>query len=107
VEQALQVFTTVDTREAADRIARAAVEARVAACAQIAGPISSTYWWEGVVTSDEEWLCILKTTNDRYTDLERVIVAHHPYEVPKVLAVPVSMGYSRYLAWLGQETGGH
>ena len=61
-----QVITTTDSREAADTLGRFAVEARVAACAQVVGPITSTYWWEGKIETAEEWQVIFKTTTQRY-----------------------------------------
>lgn len=100
---AIQVFTTVDSREAAGAIARALVERRLAACAQIVGPIESTYWWEGAVETAQEWLCIVKSTQERYPALESAIREHHPYDVPEILALPVSAGHSAYLDWLRGE----
>lgn len=101
--QVLQVLTTVDSREAASAIARAVVEGRVAACAQVAGPIESTYWWQGAVETAQEWLCIIKSTDQLYEALETTIRDHHPYDVPEILAMPVSAGYSEYISWLESE----
>jgi periplasmic divalent cation tolerance protein len=103
---AIQVFTTVDSEEAANQIARAVVERRVAACAQVLGPITSTYWWEGAIESSQEWLCLIKSTESRFAALEDAIREHHPYDVPEILSVPVSAGSSAYLDWLRRETGG-
>jgi periplasmic divalent cation tolerance protein len=96
----IQVFTTVDSEELAQRIARALVERRLAACAQVIGPIQSTYWWEGALETAEEWLCLLKSREDRYQQLSTAIHELHPYDVPEILAVPVSGGSADYLAWL-------
>jgi periplasmic divalent cation tolerance protein len=102
----VQVVTTVGTREDADRIARAVVEQRLAACAQVTGPITSTYWWEGAIETGEEWLCVIKSTEAAYPALEEAIRAIHPYEVPEIMAVPVVAGSAAYLAWLEGEIGG-
>jgi periplasmic divalent cation tolerance protein len=100
VTDVIQVFTTLDSQQAADNLGRTLVERRLAACAQVLGPISSTYWWEGAVESAEEWLCLIKTTWDAYGALEQAICESHPYDVPEILAVPVSAGHSAYLDWL-------
>jgi periplasmic divalent cation tolerance protein len=102
----IQVVTTAGTREDADRIARAVVEQRLAACAQVIGPISSTYWWEGQIEMAEEWLCLIKSTEQAYPALEEAIRSVHPYEVPEIMAVPVVAGSETYLAWLEDEIGG-
>ena len=103
---AIQVFTTVDSEDAANQIARAVVERRVAACAQVLGPITSTYWWEGAVETSLEWLCLIKSTESQFGSLEAAIRDKHPYDVPEILAVPVSAGSSAYLDWLRRETPG-
>ena len=99
-----QVVTTTDSRETADALSRGAVEARVAACAQIVGPITSTYWWEGKIETAEEWQIIFKTTVERYAVLEGYIRGHHSYEVPEILCTPVLAGNPVYLEWLTTET---
>ncbi|MBM4187851.1 MAG: divalent-cation tolerance protein CutA [Gemmatimonadetes bacterium] len=98
--EALQVVTTVDDRERARVIANRLVEDRLAACVQVVGPIESVYRWEGRVETAAEWLCLIKTTTDRYDDLERAIRAIHPYHEPEILAFPVIRGSPGYLAWL-------
>lgn len=103
---AIQVFTTVDSEEAANQIARSVVERRIAACAQVLGPITSTYWWEGAIESSQEWLCMIKSTESRFAALEAAIREHHPYDVPEILAMPISDGSSAYLDWLRSETVG-
>jgi periplasmic divalent cation tolerance protein len=102
-----QVSTTTDSREAADGLARTAVEARVAACAQIIGPITSTYWWKGKVDSAEEWLILFKTPHHRADALQAHILSHHSYEVPEVIRTPITGGNPAYLGWLnaGTQTG--
>ncbi len=96
----IQVLTTVDRREIADAIARSLVEARLAACVQVIGPIGSTYRWNGAIETSEEWLCLIKTTADRYGTIEEEIRRIHPYETPEILATPVVAGSTDYLTWL-------
>jgi len=102
----IQVTTTTETNEQAQRIAQVVVERRVAACAQIVGPISSTYWWKGKIETAQEWLCVMKTRSDLYQDLEAAIRENHPYEVPEILAVPIQHGSQPYLDWMRTELGG-
>jgi periplasmic divalent cation tolerance protein len=101
----LQVTTTAGSREEADRLALALVEARLAACVQVLGPITSRYWWQGVVEVSEEWLCLVKTTTARYPDVEAAIRRLHSYDEPEIVAVPVVAGSPSYLGWVLRETG--
>ena len=100
----LQVMTTVDSREAADRLADALVRERLAACVQVVGPIRSTYWWKGEVETAEEWLCLVKTAEARYAALEARIRELHSYDVPEITAVQFAAGSADYLGWIAAET---
>jgi periplasmic divalent cation tolerance protein len=102
----IQVVTTAGTKADAQAIANALVERRLAGCAQIIGPITSTYWWQGEVETAEEWLCVIKSRQDLYERLEAAIREVHPYDVPEILAVPVIAGSKDYLRWLDSELGG-
>lgn len=98
-----QVVTTAADRETALRLAERAVNARLAACAQVLGPVASVYWWQGQLDRAEEWQCLLKTREDVYPRLEALLRAEHPYQVPEILALPVEAGSADYLAWLDGE----
>ncbi|WP_436790252.1 divalent-cation tolerance protein CutA [Yinghuangia sp. YIM S10712] len=98
------VLTTTGTAEAAEALADSAVRARVAACAQIVGPITSVYRWEDEVQREQEWQVVFKTTAARYPALEAHIKAEHTYDVPEVIATPITAGSPAYLAWLAAET---
>ena len=100
----IQVSTAVEKKEDADRIAKILVETRVAACVQVIGPIRSTYWWKGKVEEASEWLCVMKTREELYSDLEASLKAVHPYEVPEIVAVPLTKGSEGYLRWIEEET---
>ena len=104
--QVLQVTTTLDDRTAAERLARTLVEERLAACAQVSGPVTSSYWWKDKVTTATEWYCHVKTTKDRFPALRERIVALHPAEVPEIIALPVFGGHAEYLQWVEDEVGG-
>lgn len=99
----IQVVTTTEQRADAEGIAAALVKARLAACVQIIGPITSTYRWKGEVTTSQEWQCWAKTRQRLYGDVERAIRRLHPYEVPEILALPILAGSSDYLAWLDEQ----
>jgi len=102
-EEYIQVFTTAEKKEDAEKIARALVERRLAGCVQIAGPVSSTYWWKGNVETAGEWLCLIKSRKTLYGELEKAIKEIHPYETPEIIAVPIVNSSKEYLAWLGNE----
>ena len=103
MEQAIQVFTTTETREEAQAIGRALVEKRLAGCVQVIGPISSIYWWEGEVETAQEYLCLVKASSGLYDELEAAIKDAHPYDTPEILAMPVTAGNADYLQWLREE----
>jgi periplasmic divalent cation tolerance protein len=76
------------------------VEEKLAACAQVTGPVSSFFHWEGQLDSATEWFCFLKTSVDRYPALEQRLASLHPYETPEVIAVPIEHSSSEYAAWV-------
>jgi periplasmic divalent cation tolerance protein len=100
----LQVQTTTDSRVEAIELGRSAVRARLAACAQVAGPVASTYWWEGGIEQAEEWLVLLKLPASRFTELVAFITEHHSYDEPEVVAIPIVAGAPSYLTWISEET---
>lgn len=100
----LTVLTTTDAAEKAEALAAGAVEARVAACAQIDGPVTSVYRWEGAVRTDREWRVLYKTTVERYPELEAHLKRVHDYDTPEIIATPVTHGSDAYLSWVSEET---
>ncbi len=103
--QAVQVITTTATQEDALKIAHALVEQRLAACVQVVGPLTSVYRWQGRIEQAAEWQCTIKTRQDQLAALEAAIRKLHPYQVPEILALPVSAGGADYLAWMDDELG--
>lgn len=99
----VQVTTTLPDRAGADRLAAAVVTERLAACAQVTGPVSSTYRWQGAVESASEWYCHLKTSRGRLARLRARIRELHPYEVPEIVAVPIVDGDPAYLRWIEES----
>lgn len=100
---AIQVVTTTSSKEEADKIAGELVARRLAACVQVAGPITSTYHWQGKLETNQEWLCVIKTLRSRWADLEAAIRQLHSYDVPEILAFDVVTGHRDYLDWLAAE----
>jgi periplasmic divalent cation tolerance protein len=100
----LQVQTTTDSRAEAVELARAAVESRLAACAQVSGPIASTYWWEDSVERAEEWLLTLKLPATGYPALAEFLTRRHSYDEPEIVALPIVAGSQAYLSWIEEET---
>jgi periplasmic divalent cation tolerance protein len=98
------VVTTTDSDEEAERLARGLVEARLAACVQIVGPIRSAFRWEGSVSVETEWQLVAKTAAARVEELTTWITAEHSYDVPEVITVPITGGHGPYLRWVTQET---
>ena len=103
MEEFITVTTTTAKREDADRIARTLVEARLAACVQILGPITSVYRWKGKIETEGEWLCLIKSSRGRYGALEEMILKLHPYETPEIVATGITAGSRGYLDWLGEQ----
>jgi periplasmic divalent cation tolerance protein len=100
----LQVQTTTDSRAEAVELGRSAVRARLAACAQVAGPVVSTYWWEGDLERAEEWLLLFKLPAARYQELADFLAQRHSYDEPEIVATPIVAGSAGYLSWLEEET---
>lgn len=100
----LLVLTTHPDREGALALARQLLEQRLAACINILPAMRSVYVWEGRLESGEEHQLFIKTRAERYPALERAIAAHHPYEVPEILALPITRGLGAYLRWLDETT---
>ncbi len=100
----IQVLTAIGSKEDAQKVANAIVGERLAACVQIIGPITSTYRWQGAMETADEWLCLMKTRQDIYEQVEQAIRAVHPYDEPEILAMPVIAGSRTYLDWIVSET---
>ncbi len=99
----LQITTTTGDREVAQRIATELVDRRLAACVQVAGPIHSTYHWQGAIESDQEWVCTAKSLARRFDEVAQAIAALHPYDVPEVIATPIVAVSDSYARWLRAE----
>lgn len=102
-DTALLVLTTLADEHHAQRIADTVVSERLAACVSRIPGVLSTYQWQGEVQHDAEMLLLFKTTRQRWPALRERVLELHPYELPEVIAVPVSEGHAAYLAWIRSQ----
>lgn len=102
----VQVLTAAGSPEEADAIAAALLDARLAACVQVVGPVRSRYRWQGRVESAEEWLCVVKTTAAAAGAAMAEIARVHSYDTPEITVTPIVTGAASYLAWIDGEVGG-
>lgn len=98
------ILSTCPDAGVAGAIAQALVTDRIAACVNIIPGITSRFRWKGQIESSDEQLLLIKTTSDRYQDAEKKIRTMHPYELPEIIAIPVTLGLADYLNWIDQET---
>jgi len=102
--EALLILTNCPDEETANTIALAVVEAKLAACVNILPRVQSIYRWQGAVESAAEVPLLIKSTAARYPALEATIRELHPYDVPEIIALPITQGLPAYLNWLAAET---
>lgn len=100
----VSAVTTVSSRLQAEKLARQVVEARLAACVQVEGPIQSLYHWKGEICADEEFRVTMHTMATKVDALRSLVISFHPYEVPSFYAVPCDHVHDAYLAWANAET---
>jgi periplasmic divalent cation tolerance protein len=98
------VLITAPDLKTARALAKAALDARLIACANLVPKIESHYWWQGKIERGAEVLLILKTTKSKLAALEKLVLAKHPYDTPEFLVLAPSAGSRKYLAWLENQT---
>jgi periplasmic divalent cation tolerance protein len=98
------VLVTASSPGEGGSIAATLVERRLCACVNMIPGIRSTYWWEGEVRHDDEVLLLCKAREEDFDRIERVVKETHSYDVPEIIALPVSGGSRKYLDWLFAET---
>ncbi|MDO8414185.1 MAG: divalent-cation tolerance protein CutA [Gallionellaceae bacterium] len=104
MDEIILVITNLPDRNSAERVAHALIDSHAAACVNIMAECASFYRWQGKMESASEVPLLIKTTRNAYARLETVICAHHPYELPEIIAVSVNAGLPAYLQWVAQET---
>ena len=100
------VLVTAPDLKTARALARAALQARLIACANLIPKIESHYWWRGKIESGTEVLLVLKTQKSKLAALEKLVLARHPYDTPEFIVLPLSAGNKKYLTWLKSNCSG-
>jgi periplasmic divalent cation tolerance protein len=96
-------MVTTSNREEAEKIAHGLLDEKLIACANIAGPVSSLFWWAGKVESAEEHILLVKSRFDLFEKLSEKVKALHSYEVPEIIALPIVKGSQAYVEWLDRS----
>jgi periplasmic divalent cation tolerance protein len=99
----LVIFVTVGNSNDASTLAKSLVEKRLAACVNLLPGVASWYWWEGRVTEDQEVLLMMKTSRDKFAELEKEVLRLHSYAVPEVIALQIVEGSKNYLNWIEES----
>jgi periplasmic divalent cation tolerance protein len=98
------VLVTVPDRATGEKIARALLDERLAACVNRLGPVRSLFRWQGKIDEGDEHLLLIKTRRDLFERVEQAVARLHPYEVLEVIALPIVAGAASYLHWIDAET---
>ena len=101
---AIVIYCTCPDIESAERISRHIVEQRMAACVNLIPGITSIYTWDGNIQRDQEVLLVIKSTKVRFDDIQNLISDEHPYDLPELIAVPITESSPDYLEWIKQCT---
>ena len=96
------VFVTCPDKSVAEKIADGLIKEKLAACVNITGEVNSVYFWKGNIEKDQEYLMIIKTTEELFEKLEKFIKDSHPYTVPEIIGMPIIKGSKEYLDWIDQ-----
>jgi periplasmic divalent cation tolerance protein len=107
MSEPIVVLMTAGSQEEAERIARTLVTEMLCACVNVVPGVTSVYRWEGKVQHDQEWLLIAKTRHDVLEELITRVQALHSYDVPEIIALPVTDGSKAYLRWLDGKVHGN
>jgi periplasmic divalent cation tolerance protein len=97
-------MVTVPDVETGRRLARTILEARAAACVNLIPGLESHYWWEGKLDTSSEVLLLIKTTGEKLSGLEKLVLANHPYDTAEFIVLPITQGAERYLKWVESST---
>lgn len=100
------IQTTVEKREDAEILAKILLEKKLVGCAQIQGPVTSSYWWQNSIAQSEEYLLVVKTFERCYPAIENILLSKHPYDVPEIISSSITQISESYLDWLQTEVTG-
>ena len=104
MDKPLLALTTFPDIGTAQQLAKQIVQAKLAACVNIIPQAQSIYIWQGEACNESECVALIKTTERVYSELESLIQQHHPYELPEIIATPITNGSKEYLTWLSTNT---
>lgn len=99
----IMVLITTSSREEAEKIARTLLTEKLIACANIIGPAHSLFWWQGKIDEAQEHIIFMKTRKDLFEKLSQKIKALHSYQVPEIIATPITKGFKPYIEWLNKN----
>lgn len=102
-ERYIQILTTFNKKERAQKLARTLIEQRLSGCVQIIGPVESIYRWKNKIEKSKEWLCLIKTKGSFYDKIEKIIKEINQYEIPEIIAFSLAKGSKEYIKWLSDE----
>lgn len=103
VSEFIVVLVTADTKKGAEKIAKALLNKRLAACVNIVPGLTSFFRWKGKTEKANEFLLVIKTQSGLFAELEKTVKANHNYSVPEIIAMPIIKGSKDYLGWIQQE----
>ncbi|HOV21837.1 MAG TPA: divalent-cation tolerance protein CutA [bacterium] len=101
----IQIITTFERKKDAKLLANILLKKRVAVCIQIIENIESYYWWEGKIEKGKEILLFIKTKEEMYKKIEKIIKENHPYKIPEIISFKIHKGSKEYLKWIKEEIG--
>ena len=101
--ETLVVTTTLENKEDAENLARHLLQKRLIACAQLSSPVESFYWWKNSIEQQQEFQLVMKSSKALWDELRDEIEKMHPYDVPEIIATPVSAVSNKYNDWLNEE----
>ena len=104
MSKAIEIFVTASSLDEARKISRILVEERLVACCNIVQPVESIFKWQGKLNIENEVLMIFKTREEQFDTAEKRIKQLHSYEVPEIIAMPITHGSKSYLDWVAKET---
>jgi len=100
------VMITTSSREEAEKIAKTLLEKKLIACANIFGPASSRFWWQGKIDEAEEYVVFMKTEEGLFEEVAKHVKRLHSYEIPEIIALPIIKGFKPYLEWISNNLAG-
>ncbi|MFA5559137.1 MAG: divalent-cation tolerance protein CutA [Methanofastidiosum sp.] len=100
----LLVISTVPNEDVAYNLSKRLLEKRIAACVNIIKDVNSLYWRKESIGNSIEIILLIKTTDEKYSEVEHLIKENHPYETPEIIALDIKKGFSKYLKWIEDET---